>query len=303
MDVEVSAMTKYWLALSSVKGVGPKTVQMLVNRFGSPREVLSAPVIEIARMPRLNLQLASEIIDVETRLPGLENFIEQMSAEQIDILCPDSCDYPQRLRLIEDFPPILYKRGNILFEDQRTVAIVGTRFPNPGSIEIAERMAARLANMGFVVVSGLASGIDTAAHKGALKAGGRTIAVLGSGLRMVYPYNNSQLANEICNNGAVLSECHPSEVVSGQRLIQRNRITSGLSLGVILIEPGRGASNTAERALKQDRHVVVYSPEGNRLLDPSLSGEAFVMRGMGELDAVVDRMQLVKNRSGQMNLL
>ena len=303
MVAELSTMTKYWVALSSIRGVGSKTMQVLVNRFGSPDRVLSAPAIEIARVLRLNLRLAHEIVGVKAKLSRFEKFVAQMSKSGIDILCPDNCEYPHLLRITEDFPPILYKRGMALPKDQTTVAIVGTRFPTSKSAEVAERMAKRLVNRGVVVVSGLAKGVDTAAHKGALKAGGKTLAVLGSGLKMVYPRENRQLADDICINGAILSESHPNEMVSGQRLIQRNRIISGLSLGVILVEPGKGALNTAERALKQNRCVFMHDPEDSGVLARSLSEAVFPIHGIDEIDAVLSRLQAAKNMGGQMHLL
>jgi DNA processing protein len=298
-----SVAIKYWMALSSVTGVGPKTVRMLVSRFGSPEKVLSAPIIEIARMPRLNMRTAREIMEARSKLAGLEKFIAWTSESGIDILCPDSFEYPCLLKSTEDFPPILYKRGSRLPDGGTTIAIVGTRFPTPDGVEAVERMAEELADMGVVVVSGLAKGIDTAAHRGALKAGGRTLSVLGSGLRMVYPRENCQLANEICVNGSLLSECHPNEVVSGQRLIQRNRIISGLSLGVILVEPGRGALNAARWALRQGRRIFVYEPGYSSILDKSLSEVAFPIHKLNELYAVVDDLRTVENRGGQMHLL
>lgn len=309
VNIELSATTKYWAALSSIRGVGPKTVQALVSQFGSPEKALSASIIEIARTPRLNPRLASEIVGVRRKLAGLEKFIAQVSKAGIDVLCPDSCEYPHLLKLIEDFPPILYRKGAGLPEDEATVAIVGTRFPTSKGIEVAERIAVELARRGFVVVSGLARGIDTAAHRGALKVGGRTSAVIGSGLKMVYPPENCQLAGNICSNGAILSECHPNEVASGQRLIQRNRIISGLSLGVILVEPRSGALNTAERALEQGRCVFMYDPEKEEKLSRSLSDKVFPIRGLDQLDTVAARLKAseisraVENEGGQMYLL
>jgi DNA processing protein len=164
VTAELSAMTKYWMALSSVRGVGPKTARVLVSRFGSPERVLSAPVIEIARMLQSDLRLAREIVGLKRKLVGFEKLIAQMSKVGIDVLCPDSGEYPRLLKLTEDFPPILYKRGMELPKDEATVAIVGTRFPTPTGAEAAERMAEGLAERGFVVVSGLARGVDTAAH-------------------------------------------------------------------------------------------------------------------------------------------
>ena len=295
-------MIKHWMALSSVGGVGPKTVQMLVSRFGSPEAVLSAPVVEIARMPRLDLLLAREIVSAGERLTEFERLITRMSETGIHVLCPDSCEYPDLLKLTADFPPILYRSGARLPAAGLTVAIVGTRSPTSGGAEAAEKMAEWLANRGVIVVSGLARGIDTAAHRGALKGSGRTVAVLGSGVRMVYPRENLQLADDIRVNGAIISECHPNEVVSGRRLIQRNRITSGLSLGVILVEPRQGALNTAKRALRQNRRIFLYDSDDSAL--PTwLSETASVIHGIDDLDAVVDCLYPAEKKGDQMRLL
>jgi len=303
MGVKTYATARYWMALSSVRGVGPKTVRMLVERFGSPEEVLSAPVIEIARMPRMNLRLACDIVEAKKKLAGFESFIAQTVKTGIDILCPDSIEYPHLLKFTEDLPPVLYKRGGRLPKEKSTIAIVGTRSPTTGGAEAAEKMAEWLAARGVVVVSGLAKGVDTSAHRGVLKAGGKTMAVLGSGLKMIHPRENRQLAHDICVNGAVLSECHPNEVVSSQRLIQRNRIISGISSGVILVEPGSGALNAANQALRQNRHIFVYEPEGVGILPPSLSEAVFPIHGINELNIVLDHLQTAKNRGGQMHLL
>ncbi len=303
MDAGTCATTKYWMALSSVRGVGPRTVRMLVNRFGSPEEVLSSPAIEIARMPRLSLRLARDIVGVRRKLAGFESFIAQTVKTGIDILCPDSLEYPGLLKSTGDLPPILYRRGLKLPGEGPAIAIVGTRFPTASAVEAAEKMAEWLAGMGVIVVSGLARGIDTSAHRGALKAGGKTVAVLGSGLRMIHPRENCQLADDICVNGAILSECHPNEVVSSQRLIQRNRIISGISSGVILVEPRSGALNAAERALRQNRPIFVYEPEDAGILPQWLSEAAFPIRGIDELNIVLDHLHTAKNRDGQMHLL
>lgn len=303
MGAETCATTKYWMALSSVRGVGPRTVRMLVNRFGSPEKVLSAPAIEIARMPRLSLRLARDIAGARRKLAGFESFIAQTAETGIDILCPDSFEYPGLLKSTEDSPPILYKRGLRLSGEESAIAIVGTRFPTQGGVEAAGKMAEWLAGMGVVVVSGLARGIDTSAHRGVLKAEGKTVAVLGSGLRMIHPRENRQLADDICVNGAILSECHPNEVVSSQRLIQRNRIISGISSGVILVEPRSGALHTAERALRQNRHIFVYKPEDAGILPQWLSEAAFPICGVDKLNTVLDHLRTAKNRGGQIHLL
>jgi len=299
--VKSSAMTKYWLALNSVKGVGSKTLQILISRFGSPAEVLSAPVIEIARVLKLDIETATEIASVGEKLSGFEKFIAQVSESGIEILCPDDREYPHLLKITDDFPPILYRKGNGLPEDEITVAVVGTRSPSPNGIRFAGEIAKALVEEGIAVVSGLAIGIDTAAHKGALKSGGKTLAVIGSGLKTIYPQRNRQLADDICINGAVLSECHLNEVVSGRRLMQRNRITSGLSHGVILIEPGKGAWNTAERALKQGRSVFIYN-NGDKTSAELFPEGVLPIKGASELNFVLDRLSLKENAGDQMYL-
>ena len=278
-------------------------MRMLVSRFGSPKEVFSAPANEIARMPRLDLLLAEKIISAGRKLAEFEKPIQRMLEFGIHVLCPDSPEYPVLLKHTDDFPPILYRKGAILTGDRKTVAVVGTRSPSHEGIDAAEKIAEHLAASGMIVISGLALGIDTAAHRGTLRTGGKTIAVPGSGLRMIYPRENHQLADDICVSGSVISECHPSETVSSQRLIQRNRIISGLSLGVILVEPGQGALNTAKRAIKQNRQVFIYDPEDKHIASELPPDSASPIRGTDELDEVMEKLRSAEIREPQMRLL
>jgi DNA processing protein len=169
----------------------------------------------------------------------------------------DATLYPQNLLLCDDAPPVLFTRGNPQPSDSRAVAIIGTRTPRPESAELAQTLAYELASRGWTIVSGLALGIDAAAHHGALAANGRTLAVLGSGLMRVYPPANHDLAHRIAADGVLLSELHPDEKVSPQHLIARNRITSGLSRAVIVVQSGEdsGSMSTARRARQQGRTV------------------------------------------------
>jgi DNA processing protein len=283
------------MALSSVDGVGPKTIRLLISRFGSPKQVFSSPVVEIARLPRLNFNLASEIINARKKLRSFEKLIKRFSETGIQVLCPDSHEYPKLLKSIENFPPILYRKGNFSPDNENLVAVVGTRFPSEEGLTVAREVAKIMAGKGFTIVSGLAIGVDTAAHKGALEACGKTLAVLGSGLKIIYPDENRQLADDICVTGAVFSECHPNEIVSGSKLMQRNRITSGMSLGVILVEPKKGALNTGERALKQNRHVFIYKPEYHIDISPFLREGLIYINGVDELDKVADQLKIEKN--------
>jgi len=303
MPYEPIEATKYWLALSSIKSVGARTIQLLVERFGSPEAVFLAPVTEIASLPRLNFALAYEIAQVGSNLARFEKLIKQISKSGIDVICPDSLEYPYLLKkkkFIKDPPAILYKKGVMPVNNEMTIAIVGTRFPSENNIRIAERIAEELAKRNIVVVSGLAKGIDTSAHTGALRAKGKTIAVIGSGLKMIYPKENRQLADKIYINGAVLSECHPNETVSKGKLIQRNRIISGISLGVILVEPERGALNTAYWASKQNRNVFIYDQEnkGKALTMPE---NYLTIADIDEIDMVLDKMKAFENNSSEID--
>jgi len=177
--------------------------------------------------------------------------------EEIYQIAIDDKQYPVNLKYIYDSPSVLYTKGEILPEDGLAVAIVGTRGPSVYGTQTAQRLAGECARKGITVISGLAKGIDTAAHKGALKAGGRTIAVLGSGFLNLYPAQNRGLAEEISKNGAVISEFPMNAEPLRRNFPRRNRIISGLSLAVIVVEAAAksGSLITADCALEQGREV------------------------------------------------
>lgn len=178
--------------------------------------------------------------------------------EGVFALSLDSPDYPENLRSIPDPPRLVFVKGNLLPRDRISVAIVGTRKATAVGREIAYEMARGLAAGGVTIVSGLALGIDSQAHKGALDAGGRTIACMGTGVDVIYPASNSQLAGKIVQNGCLLSQYPPGETARPWYFPDRNRIISGLALGVVVVEAGEksGALITADWALKQGRPVM-----------------------------------------------
>ncbi len=262
----------YWLALSRIKNLGVKKAQLLLSRFGSVEAIFSASTSELESLTKLSSTMVQDIINSGKDIAKYENLIGNLSNSGIDVLCPDDLEYPNLLNFAGDPPIILYKRGVLPKSDYMTVAIVGTRFPTREGSMKAQEIAERLAKKDIVVVSGLAKGIDTSAHKGALNCGGKTISVVGSGLRKIYPNENSGLAESISNNGCILSECHPNEIVSKGRLIQRNRIISGISLGVILVEPERGAMNTAYWASMQNRPVFLFDSGNSQEPEKPIEG-------------------------------
>ena len=250
----------YWVALATTTGIGPRTFATLVERFGSPLAVFEASEEELCEVPRVTAEIAAQLR--EMNIDQIESELYALSEENIAVLTLDD-NYPSNLRLLPDAPPVLFVRGAPRDDDARAVAIVGTREASEWGKRVAAQLARGFAERGFTVVSGLARGIDTAAHSGALDGGGRTLAVLGSGIRVIHPKENASLADAIANGrGAVLSEFQPNLPPSGPALMRRDRVISGLARGVIVVEAVResGSMDTASRARKQGR--LVFAVQG-----------------------------------------
>ena len=245
-----------WLLLSLVPGVGPRTSAQLLERFGTPAAVLDAAEGQLLAVEGVGTKIAGRIararadIDVEAELAICRS-------NGIDILTRGDRRYPRMLTEIPDPPAVLFTQGELQPADAVAIAIVGSRHASRYGQTQAQRLAAGLARAGMTVISGLARGIDSAAHRGALEAGGRTLAVLGGGLLEVYPPEHKQLAAEITGSGMLLSEAPPRAEPMAGTFPQRNRIISGLSLGVIIVEAAQrsGALITARHAAEQGREV------------------------------------------------
>jgi DNA processing protein len=253
--------------LAMVPGVGPRTRKKLLERFGTPEAVLSAPPSELQSIPRVGSKLCRTICTAREEIDA-ESEIELCRQSQIEILTDQDKNYPRSLHDLPDPPGVLFVRGQLDASDALAVAIVGSRHATHYGLTQAERLAASLARAGLTIVSGLARGIDAAAHRGALSAGGRTIAVLASGVLNIYPPEHKDLASEIAKHGAVFSESAPRAEPLAGMFPQRNRIISGLSLGVLVVEAsGRsGALITARHALEQGREVfAVPGPITSRM--------------------------------------
>jgi DNA processing protein len=255
------------LRLALVPGVGPRIRRKLLEKFGTPQAVFDASPSQLRAVhhvgPKLSqaIRAAAEEIDVEAE-------IELCRRNQVQILSDEHDAYPRLLRDLPDPPSILFVRGHIIPADALAIAIVGSRHATHYGLAQAERLAASLARAGLTVVSGLARGIDSAAHRGALAAGGRTIAVLASGVLNVYPPENQELAEQIAAHGAVISESPPRFEPLAGMFPQRNRIISGLSLGVVVVEASTrsGALITARHAMEQGRDVfAVPGPVTSRM--------------------------------------
>jgi len=244
------------LILAFTPGVGPRLRKALVAHFGSAEAVLAAAASDLRAVPGIGQKL-SRSLSMARREIDIEGALNDCREHNIQIVAESQAEYPQALRTIPDPPGVLFVRGAVVPADGLAVAIVGTRHATQYGIAQAERLAAGLARAGYTIVSGLARGIDAAAHRGALKAGGRTLAVLGSGVLNVYPPEHAAFADEIATRGAVLGENPPHSPPLPGAFPQRNRIITGLSLGVIVVEaPDRsGALISASLAMQQGREV------------------------------------------------
>ena len=244
-----------WFQLKSVPGVGNHLFKRLIERFGSPQAALAATTAELLEIEGITPRLAHAVRSQP--LPAA-------AAAEVEAACRGACrlvtltdpGYPRLLREIPDPPPVLYVRGELI-ADAATIAVVGSRIPTEYGLETSRRISADLAQLGFTVVSGLALGIDGAAHEGALSAGGRTIAVLGSGLDNLYPPQHRSLAGRVASAGALVSEFALRAGPDAHHFPIRNRIISGMSLGTVVVEAARGSGSliTARLAAEQNREV------------------------------------------------
>ncbi len=253
--------------LSLVSGVGPLLRKALIERFATPAAVLGASKDELQSVDGIGPKIAARIVAARDEIDA-EAELATAAEHGIDVLTEANDDYPRPLRRIHDPPGVLFRRGAAAPQDEMAVAIVGTRHATRYGLAQAERLAASLARTGFTVVSGLARGIDAAAHRGAIEAGGRTIAVLASGLLEIYPPEHEKLAGEVAANGYLVSESAPRMVPLSGAFPQRNRIISGLSLGTIVVEAAdrSGALITARHAYEQGREVfAVPGPVDSRM--------------------------------------
>ena len=252
----------YWLALTLTPGVGGIFIKRLLDRFGTPESVFQAPLQELLQIEGLGEKVAREIQKgpVEKKVEKELYLLKEVGGK---IMTIKDESYPKRLKEIYDPPPLLYIRGDLKEEDELAVAIVGSRKTTPYGRWITEKMGQELARHGITIVSGMARGIDSHAHWGALSGGGRTIAVLGSGVDMVYPPENRNLYKRIIDQGAVVSEFPMSSPPEGGHFPKRNRIISGLSIGVVVVQAGMesGSLITANYALEQGREV--FAVPGN----------------------------------------
>ncbi|MCB1089619.1 MAG: DNA-processing protein DprA, partial [Verrucomicrobiae bacterium] len=253
--------TEAYLALNLLPRVGPIRVRRLLEALETPERILTATASELRAVPGIGAEMADAIRTWEDQIDLAEE-LRRIAAHGIELLTIEDERYPAALREIHDPPHLLYMKGTLTPRDRHAIAVVGSRRVTHYGRESARRLSFQLAHAGVTVVSGLARGIDTAAHEAALAANGRTIAVLGSGIGNLYPPENAALAERIAASGALLSEFPVLYVPDRQSFPLRNRIVSGMSQGILVVEaPARsGSLITANQAMEQGR--TVYAVPG-----------------------------------------
>jgi DNA processing protein len=261
----------HWLALERAPRVGPLTMGRLIDAFGTPQAALAASYTDLARRAGIGEKQAQVIADYEPPHDAIRKDLEILDSLDARLITRWDDDYPQNLKDIYDPPAILFVRGTLTPSDARCVAVVGTRKPTRYGTDVAASLSRELVAAGVTIVSGVAMGIDTAAHRAALKAAGRTIGVLGCGINVVYPRSNKDLMEEMVTSGAVMTEFRPNMEPLPTQFYRRNRIVSGLAKGVVVVECGlkSGSLITVQHALDQNRDVF------------AVPGSVFSLRSLG----------------------
>ena len=274
---------KYWLGFSLVSEVGAKRLSLLHSWFGELEKAWAATEAQLnqsglEKQPIANILSARNKLDLDAEIAKVHN-----AGAWIVTLLDEM--YPAQLKKLPDAPPVLYIKGSLIPHDERALAMVGTRKATTYGRDVAHHFAKELAANGITVVSGLAQGIDAAAHRGALDGGGRTFGVLGSGIDNIYPREHLKLAQEIAQNGAIISEFPVGAPPEARNFPRRNRIISGLSLGVLVVEAPEksGAMITASVAAEQGRDVF------------AVPGNIFSMTSGGTNRLIQDGAKLVIN--------
>lgn len=253
---------RWWLALSRVSGVGPVTYRTLIETFGAPQAVFAASSSTVAEVSGCGRKIATAI-QAFSGWNDVDAEVARLTVLGAELLTWSDPRYPVHLRMIHDPPPFLSLLGDLVPAQRRVVAVVGSRRATPYGLAVARRISGGLARAGFVIVSGMARGIDSAAHEGALSAGGSTVAVLGCGVDVAYPPESRSLKSTIQTHGAVVSELPLGAAPDPHHFPARNRIISGMAMGVLVVEASAesGSLITARLASEQGREV--FAVPGN----------------------------------------
>jgi len=284
---------RYWLALSFLSDIGPVLSRRLLSVFGSPENIFRASIGELKNVEDIGENRAKGIISFK-QWDIVEKEIKNAEKDDIKILTLEDKSYPQGLRRLPDTPLVIYVKGEVKGDDKYAIAVVGSRTPTVYGVQVAEKVSHKLASYGLTVVSGMARGIDSVSHRGALRAGGRTIAVLGSGIDVPYPSENKGLMNAISSRGAVISEFPMATRPNKENFPKRNRLISALSLGVVVVEATQdsGSLITVSYALEQGKEV--FAVPGNVTSETSKGTNSLIKKGaklIEDADEIIDELR------------
>ncbi len=281
-----------WLSLSRIPGIGSLRFQYLIEQFKDPKDIFRASTHELTEVKGIDKRTAQNILENHDKAREQSSGdLQFLMDNKIDLVTFKDQDYPANLKNIHSFPPLLYVKGKLHEQDKLAVGIVGSRKATTYGILVAKKLAEDLASRGITVISGMARGVDSASHRGALEMNGRTIAVLGNGIDICYPSENKDLMEKISTNGAVVSEFPLKTPPQAENFPIRNRIISGLSLGVIIVEANEksGALITADYALQQGREV--FAVPGNVTAETSRGTNRLIKQGAKLVVAVEDILE------------
>ena len=280
---------QYWVGFSRIPGIGPVRMRALLDHFGDIQAAWGASAATL-RALGFNQRTVESFVGLRDKM-DLTAELARLSDLEVQVLTWSSADYPSLLREIPNPPPVLYVRGELLPQDAWTLGVVGTRRASVYGREATRSLVQGLAASGVTIISGLAHGIDTHAHRAALDAGGRTIAVLGSGVDIIYPSDNRRLAQAIVDSGALISEYPLGTQPEGRNFPPRNRIISGMSLGVLVVEGAKssGAMITARYAAEQGREV--FAVPGNILNRNSSGPSQLIQQGAKLVTSIGDILE------------
>jgi DNA processing protein len=286
--VSVSGI-KYWVGFNIVPGIGPARFRALLDHFGDLETAWRAPAYGL-KQAGLDRRAIDNLLKVRAEI-SLDGEMEKIERARVQVLTWQDDAYPPQLRHIHSPPPVLYVKGELHPEDEWAVAVVGTRRATVYGKEATRTLVSSLTRSGVTIVSGLARGIDAQAHRAALEGGGRTIAVLGSGVDIVYPPEHKKLAHAVAENGALVTEYALGTPPEGSNFPPRNRIISGLSLGVVIVEAGvrSGALITADYAAEQGRDA--FAVPGNIFHKGSQGTNRLIQQGAKLVISVEDVLE------------
>ena len=283
----LSADTKSLIHLNLIPGIGNHTIRRLLAAFGSAEKSVAATSAELAQIDGLTPDVRQQLIDGRSRAP-LAQELELIEQHQCHIVTINDAAYPTLLKQISDPPVLLYIIGEFPLQNAPSIAIVGSRSPTEYGKTTSQQLSYQLAERGITVVSGFARGIDTCVHRGALEGGGRTVAVFGCGLSIIYPETNRTLAAEIIESGALISEFPMTVPPRGNNFPRRNRVISGLTLGTLVVEASErsGSLITARHAAEQGREV--FAVPGQIFSNVSRGTHSLINQGATLINSVDD---------------